>query len=353
MLAVSQQPIDVPFGLDDLVGTVPRGGGRCRDVGALVLRSGLHEQVPLSMLLDGREVLLLASVMDRRDLSETVALVVSHLAASGGHTEQSLARMATEIARFVTRLQWQGIDHLDDVQPAHVSAFLDEAVSNADGIGFRPAEPGTVHVRRSAVRLLYRTGRRLMLTSLADPTMDLRLPRRTPRSARPLTDDEEARCRDASHVTLHLTRLPAAWALGQATATCSEIAEARGEHVELARSRVWLVGGHRRDGRWGSLTPWGAERLAHRLEVVGDASLPLVYGAQRSDKSGAATCGGILNEVIAAAGLGEDPLLKPQSLLAWAGRRVFEESEDIILVATTLGVRSLDNAARIIGEEWR
>lgn len=352
MLAVTMAT-DVPFALADLSGTVPHGAPRCRDVGALVLRSGSQERVPLSMLLDSREVLRLASMSERRDLPEAVALVVSHLAASGGHTEQSLARMSTEIARFVMRLEWLGLEHLDDVAPTDVSGFLDEPVANGDGLTYRPAEPGTVHVRRSAVRLLYRTARQLGITSLADPTMDLPLPRRKPRSARPLTDDEEVRCRDASHVSLHLTRLPAAWALGQATATCSEIAEAKGEHVELDRSRVWLFGGQRRDARWGNLTAWGVERLARRIDLVGDPALPLIYGAQRNDKSGTATCGGILNEVIAAAGLGEDPLLKPQSLLAWAGRKVFEESGDIILVATTLGVRSLDAAARIIGEDWR
>lgn len=352
MFAVAS-PIDVPFALADLLGVVPDGGRRCRDVGTLVLRSGIHERVPLDMLLDRREVFHLASMMERRDLTESVALVVSHLAGSGGHTEQSLARMSTEIARFVMRLEWLGIEHLDDVGATDVSGFLDEPVASGDGLTHRPAEPGTVHVRRSAVRLLYKTARQLGITSLADPTMDLSLPRRRPRSARPLTDDEEVRCRDASHVSLHLSRLPAAWALGQATATCSEIAEARGQHVELDRSRVWLVGGQRRDARWGNLTAWGVERLARRIDVVGDPALPLIYGSQRNDKAGAATCGGILNEVIDDAGLGEDPLLKPQSLLAWAGRKVFEESGDIILVATTLGVRTLDAAARIIGEDWR
>ena len=44
--------------------------------------------------------------------------------------------------------------------------------------------------------------------------------------------------------------------------------------------------------------------------------------------------------------------LRPSSVAAWAGRRCFDETGDITKVAQLLGVRSLDQAARIIGWDW-
>ena len=78
-----------------------------------------------------------------------------------------------------------------------------------------------------------------------------------------------------------------------------------------------------------------------------------MYGAQRGGKSGAASSGGALHEVLVAAGLANDPSLKPNSLPAWAGRRVFEQTGSMIEVAQAMGLRSLDAAARHIGEDWR
>src|SRR4051794_30441362 len=54
-----------------------------------------------------------------------------------------------------------------------------------------------MHVRRSAVRLLFRTGRQLGLCT-SDPTVDIVLPPRSSLRARPLTDDEVGLCRSAS-----------------------------------------------------------------------------------------------------------------------------------------------------------
>jgi integrase/recombinase XerC len=52
------------------------------------------------------------------------------------------------------------------------------------------------------------------------------------------------------------------------------------------------------------------------------------------------------------AGLGEAPDVRPSSVAAWAGRRIFEETGRIDVAAQRLGMRSLDRAARFIGWDW-
>ena len=52
------------------------------------------------------------------------------------------------------------------------------------------------------------------------------------------------------------------------------------------------------------------------------------------------------------AGIGREPDVRPGSVVAWAGRRIFDETESIEEVARRLGIRSLDRAARFIGWGW-
>jgi len=79
-----------------------------------------------------------------------------------------------------------------------------------------------MQLRRSALRLLFRTARELDLLD-GDPTVDLVLPSRTNESARPLTDEEVEQCRRVCLHDLASTRLSVAWALGEATARTSEM----------------------------------------------------------------------------------------------------------------------------------
>lgn len=68
----------------------------------------------------------------------------------------------------------------------------------------------TMHLRRSAVRLLFRVLRQFGVPP-GDPTMDLRWPPRSSLALRALTDDEVELCRWFSLATLVATRQPAAW----------------------------------------------------------------------------------------------------------------------------------------------
>ena len=52
-------------------------------------------------------------------------------------------------------------------------------------------------------------------------------------------------------------------------------------------------------------------------------------------------------------GLAGEPDVRPMSVAAWAGSRVFRERGRIDAVAHALGMRSLDRAAALIGWDWQ
>ena len=134
-----------------------------------------------------------------------------------------------------------------------------------------------MHWRRSAVRLLFRIWRDLGLAE-GDPTLDLRLPRRSSLATRPLTADEVAMCRWASLATATETRLPAVWALAEAGATSGEIPFVRCVDVDAAAETVWLSGGTKTDARIVPLAEWGLAQVRRRIEILdGEPCTHLVY----------------------------------------------------------------------------
>jgi integrase/recombinase XerC len=141
-----------------------------------------------------------------------------------------------------------GAASLGDVSGEHVEAFVRAATS-----GGQVPSIATMRLRRSALRLLFRTARELGLVE-GDPTVDLVLPSRTNESARPLTDDEVDRCRLVCLHDLATTRLSVAWALGEATARTAEIPHVTFGDVDLSSRRVWLRGSAKTEPRWGELT---------------------------------------------------------------------------------------------------
>lgn len=287
------------------------------------------------------------------DPMTALALVCVHLAELGTIRPQSRERIAHDMTLFVGRLKMLGVDDLRDVTQRHVIDFMDEAVRVEESI-FRDPALGTKHFRRAAVRLLFKTARALGLCDL-DPTLDVDLPRKTERAARPLVDEEVLAGELASLWSLDLTRLSAAWALGEATAVSSEIATVRITDVDVAGRRVWLAGPAKRTPRWGPLTEWGAEALRRRIEALGaDNPDPrLVFRGDDKGKSGQSAVCSALHEVLVLAGLHRDPDVRPMSLSVWAGVKEFERTGQIEKAARVLGLTSLDRAARAIGWGWQ
>jgi len=220
-----------------------------------------------------------------------------------------------------------------------------------NGNGSAPSV-STLHWRRTALRLLFRAGRRAGLVS-GDATLDLVLPARSSLSVRPLSDDEVALCRSVAQWSLVGSRRATAWALAEATCRSCEIPHVTAADVDLETGRVLLAGGKVTDPRLGQLTDWGSSQVRARCADLSDPSTPLVYGGRSPAAAGQVSAAGALVDVLVRAGLHGEPDVRPGSVAAWAGRRVLDETGRIDLAARALGVRSLDRAAGIVGWDWR
>ncbi|GAG48547.1 unnamed protein product, partial [marine sediment metagenome] len=121
-----------------------------------------------------------------------------------------------------------------------------------------------MHLRRCAVRLLFRVAREIGLTD-ADPTVDLTLPARPDSAARPLLDEEVQVCRAVSLHSLDETRLPAGWALAETGVRTGELAEVSVADVDLHGGRVWASGSRSTIARWADLDEWGVAQIEGRI----------------------------------------------------------------------------------------
>jgi len=241
-----------------------------------------------------------------------------------------------------------GVKALAQVTQAHVEAFVRS--TNANG---ELPSVATMRLRRSALRLLFRTGRDLGVVE-GDPTLDVVLPSRTNEAARPLTDLEVQRCRRAALEDLTSTRLAVPWALGEATARTAEIPHLQVCDLDLPSGRIWIHGSSNTEARWGSLTPWGIGQLERHLREHPPArdDVSLTYRGSVNPESRRPHSSQAIRETLQRVGLTTDPYVRPASLAAWAGRQVLCATGRIDAAARALGMRSLDGAARFIGWDW-
>ena len=307
---------------------------------------------PIDIVLR-RAVLL----MGRANPYEALALVVSAMEELGVLADQSRRRIEAELAQFAQWLDRRGVECLVDVTPDDALEFLERPVLTGSGRFLVPSDPtvSTRHLRRSALRIEFRLARSLNLCE-HDPTIDIRLPPRSPLSTRPLTDDEILECEFCCRSTFDSTRLPTALAIAEAGGASSEVGAAMASDVDLVDGRIWLHdGGRDRVERWGELTPWGIEAVERRLRKLGvttNDSEPLVYRARGSAESRQASSTSALYDTLRLAGLSDERDVRPGSIAAWAALRRFNETGQIEEAARVLGLRSLDAAATRIGWDW-
>lgn len=291
-------------------------------------------------------------------LQQELQQAVEYWKSSGAHSEQTLARMSETAGRFTRLLDVRGIPRFEAVDSEDARRFLDARLPG----GALP-ELATRHARRVALRALYRALRALGL-AVGDPTLDLALPPRGERAARPLTDDEVTLARISAQVLPRSTTAAVratAWALGEATAVSSEIAAVRIADLDSAeRPRsVLLPGTRRHNPRTGTLTEWGQHVIARRVRQLTTAGAGpdtlLAYGGAApagGAKAQASVCNA-LRDTMHAAGLAAEPDVRPASLRHWAGRRAYDAGAAIHEVALLLGHRSLDETATDIALDWR
>jgi integrase/recombinase XerC len=269
--------------------------------------------------------------------------------ASGWVSTGQAKRVGLILERFVafTSLGFN-VGTIDAVTPAIAGAFV-----SAAGPGGNAPTIALMHLRRTALRLLFRSARSGGV-DVGDPTLDLVLPPRSPLSTRPLTDDEVVLCRSHAFWSLTDSRRAAAWALAEATCRSSELAHVIGADIDLLQQRVWIHGGRTTAERWGHLTDWGAIQVRRRVGELGnDPSRRLVYAGKSGGESGqASSCLAIL-DVLTRSGLATEPDVRPASVAGWAGRQILAETGRIDEVARRLGMASLDRTARFIAWDWQ
>ncbi len=277
--------------------------------------------------------------------TDAVSAVAAALVADAGLAEQSFDKIVDLLERFAAfATTGRGVTELGEVSSDLVAEFV--AARTASG-----EEPSVsaMHLRRAAVRLLFRVARQLGLAD-CDPTLDMALPPRHPADFRPLTNEDVQQCRAAALHQLSATRLPAAWALAEATVRTSELAHITVEDADLERGRVWVHGGGNTFSRWGYLSEWGRAQVARRLRALGvEAGARLVYEGKGSAKSRQASSCIAISVTLARAGLGDDLAVRPASVAAYAGRTILQDTGRIDIVAARLGMTSLDRAARFVG----
>ncbi|WP_277454102.1 hypothetical protein [Janibacter sp. DB-40] len=277
--------------------------------------------------------------------------------ASSAMTVQTRVRVEETVSRYTAWVDANGLDSFGDVTAQQARAFV-----------LAPTREGTQPViatrqaRRTALRLLYRT-LRVLGHHVGDPTLDLHLPPKGARPARPLTDDEVALCRITAGLS-HGTRASlrsVMWALGEASAISSEMSVVRLRDLDepTAPTRVQLPGTYRHAARVGPLTDWGRQILtAHATRLLAAGATP----DTRLAYSGDATPGGataqasacnVIREVLRRTGLDAEQDLRPASLRHWAGKTAYERGASIQDVALLLGTGSLDTAAQNIHLDWR
>ena len=142
------------------------------------------------------------------------------------------------------------------------------------------------------------------------------------------------------------------WALAEATATTHEIPRVLPDDVDLHAGTVALCGSAKTEPRRAKLTDWSIPVLARRLERAWPTDRSLTYEGKGSAASMQASSSMAIARILNSAGLRGDPSVKPESVRAWAGRRIWVETGRIESAAAALGCMSLDTAAGIVGYEW-
>jgi len=282
-------------------------------------------------------------------LRREIEPLLQKLRKSSDLSAQSRTKFLDLLDRFETFLSaGLGVESLAEVTRSQVVLFISAAP--ARDTTTEPAA-ATMHLRRSAVRLLFRLARDSGL-EVGDPTLDVTLPNRSRWPLRPLTDAEMEVCRGASLRTLLETRLPAVWALAEATARTAELPSILQSDIDLLLGTVRIHGSSRTQPRRGFLSDWGIHQLRRRLDTLASAGAEdtaVIYKGDRAGASGQASASAAIAWTLRRAGLTADAAVRPTSVAAWAGRRLFDQGIALEEVARRLGIRSLDRTASFIG----
>ena len=303
-------------------------------------------------LLHHQRMLLLVAALsamdaDRLPLEKARSLGLNALQLQYSETPGTEAKYVKEASRFFKQLQASGVEFFDEIEPDHADAFFWSA--------------STFHGRLSDVSATTASNRRSILQSLLreldhlgiTPAVDLVGPsiqRGHAEPARLLTDREVQRIRNECTGGFLFTFAPWFVALSEAGATAAEIAEVRGNDVDLDQGVVQFSG---RNARYGPLSDWGVDtlrRVVAQQPFVDDKRVCCGddLGPERAAHS--VTAG--MHRILRDAGFARDRHVSARSIRHTFARRILEQS-GIEAAALFLGSDSLDATARALMHEWR
>jgi hypothetical protein len=335
----------------------------------LRLAHAFYWRVPLAMLpvLSNRDVLAQAVAMTTDtsragcvDLTWAQALVLvsshlRHLVDTGDYAEVTVDKIMFEAGLLATYMaDGVGKPAVAQATQDDITGWAQAALARRRLTGKNPAQ-ATVRLRLTCARIVLQVLRRLGLYE-GDPLIGVKGPGRSKRTTRPMTDEEillaRICCTDLEGTYLQ----PAALALAEATATSTELSAVLVCHIDLEAATVVLTGAKRRAARTGYLSPWGVKQLAARINRLradnpglSIGHLPVTYSGAAGGKSAAAAAAILMRGVLEACSLAGQHGIKPGSIAAAYGRRVWQQTGSLPLVAHVLGRNTFDGAAAEIG----
>ncbi|MEH6373829.1 hypothetical protein V7793_05660 [Streptomyces sp. KLMMK] len=296
-------------------------------------------------------------------LAAAVAEVMATWAAMTGRGEmsrQSLEKFTLLLARFQRYANARQVFLLAEVTEQLASAFIDAPGRTRHGVT-APAALATRYLRRSVLRMYFRTARELRLCE-HDPTWAITLPPRAYGRIRPLSEDEAIALRHAAEFTDRPSRHAAAAALALSGGHTGEIGHTTLADLDAPAARVWMHGSSKTTPRWCPLSPWELRTLTSRAGYVRDHAPPgtpdgrlkLAVSSQAGgDEQLQARSCVALGDLLARIGVAADVSVRPASVTAYAAWNLHARTGRIEDAALLLGLSSLDRTAATIGHHWQ
>jgi integrase/recombinase XerC len=272
-------------------------------------------------------------------------VVLSAWSVDSSTPEITFGRLAELAVRYAQRLDATGVASLTAVTERDVVGFVHAPTHRG-----APPAVHTMHLRRTVLRLIYRTLHDLDPT-VGDPTAYVELPSRWYRTQRPLTDAEIHQLRTA--VGARRGEPPPGavlLALAEAGATTAELTVLQWRDVGRDNA-VSMPGMTRVLPRVVTLTDWGATVIARaRSTDVEPSELVVTTSSTKPPGSQPAIAAmtNRLRQLLRSAELHATTGIGPRSIRLWAGVCAYRRTGRIEDAAAVLGMRALDRTAAAI-----
>lgn len=281
-------------------------------------------------------------------------------AAAGNVTEGTVATHTNVLNTLIKYVAARGAEMVCDVTNEILVEWL-YAPNAYTGKAIAATVPTA---RRAVASSFYYTCFRLGIT---DVNMAATLPtqQNTERYVHPFTKDQIDQLKEASQFAHRETKSPSALALALLGCAPGEVGSIKCSDIHLIDNMVRAHGGGGRyTDRWLPIDdPWCFDQIAHRIKHLAEKypkdwqSRYVAYepreGKDDDFARRSAASSTNLATIIQKAGLKNDGVSRVASINEYVAARVFAKTGRVEAVAARLGISKLDDAAKVVGYEWR